>query len=872
MSMFRRIVAVLVVSIIPFGISACKSKRDNTSQSVGISDETDKAAIEVAKENIITYEDGDRVYIPEKKDLVYDNTECVRYFDNLIGVYLWTDVDETVINDLADLVQGEVVGHVSGSCNYLQIAVPHSDISTIKEYSETLMNNENVLYASYESPVTISSCTDDNPWSEDGTVIPDKGNEQSPYGNDWWAEAIGMYTTWEIVDNCKLADIKIGIIDTGFDFQHEDINPDGTRKIAMMPKYPANTVDDHGTSVLSIISAADNDKGFRGVADKASVVCVDRSSGTDYFSNGEYLTIMKDLIDNDCKVINNSWCFIPQTKSAWSDDKDKVETTYDEYIKRVANEAKQDSARCLVMLIQAIRNKKEFIIVEGAGNGYSNSSWGYDSRFSGFFCGIDESLYNEFRDSAPSAVRKKMDELEIDYRLVKSHIMIVAAVDMPDNQGVYKMKASNGGTEWGSCYGPRVDICAPGNKILCATTLKDDLTQQHNSSSKGKLYEISGGTSLAAPIVSGSLALLWQIDPSLTASEVKDLLIDKDTSGVAVGVEGGAGTEYRMLNIGKAVIELTGVSPFNPDSVIVSDANVSFDTYDMFGNGSNVEIICYHTPQIQIDDVNTDAVNQKMYEEIATNSNYYHGIHYTYGIHGSIISIFVEKDDWDGHNFDFNIYNISGLTGELVTDDELLSAYGMTREEFDNLVLQKYQQGVKDGFRNNWLGVNADGISDETVSSANIHAARPFTNSNGNLSFLGEVYVFGGDGGQDFILNTSDTEPLVSDYVTCPIDHSGDVVLPTPAPSPTPTQPETSDELAAIITSIYGFYNGLYGSSDWIVISEHEIWQTDAGYSLIVRSTGGSEANVLFTGIEANTSTGEMSDDFGNTWNYHDYS
>jgi subtilisin family serine protease len=66
------------------------------------------------------------------------------------------------------------------------------------------------------------------------------------------------------------------------------------------------------------------------------------------------------------------------------------------------------------------------------------------------------------------------------------------------------------GAPFFSRYGPEVDLNAPGVEILSPST---------NGS-----YGVFSGTSAAAPHVSGVAALVWALQPSLTASEVMNLL------------------------------------------------------------------------------------------------------------------------------------------------------------------------------------------------------------------------------------------------------------------------------------------------------------------------------------------------------------
>jgi cell wall-associated protease len=68
-----------------------------------------------------------------------------------------------------------------------------------------------------------------------------------------------------------------------------------------------------------------------------------------------------------------------------------------------------------------------------------------------------------------------------------------------------------------SNYGKQnVDLFAPGNEIYTA--------------SAGNDYAFDGGTSLAAPMVSGTAALIWSYYPKLTAEQVKQIILDSGTA------------------------------------------------------------------------------------------------------------------------------------------------------------------------------------------------------------------------------------------------------------------------------------------------------------------------------------------------------
>lgn len=68
-----------------------------------------------------------------------------------------------------------------------------------------------------------------------------------------------------------------------------------------------------------------------------------------------------------------------------------------------------------------------------------------------------------------------------------------------------------------SNYGKlNVDLFAPGDEIY--------------TTAAGNTYKFDSGTSLAAPMVSGTAALIWSYYPNLTAVEVKQIILDSGTS------------------------------------------------------------------------------------------------------------------------------------------------------------------------------------------------------------------------------------------------------------------------------------------------------------------------------------------------------
>jgi hypothetical protein len=203
----------------------------------------------------------------------------------------------------------------------------------------------------------------------------------------------------------------------------------------------------------------------------------------------------------------------------------------------------------MMMQLLIINGQDDFIIVQAAGNGYDNAGEvGVEASNAGYYAAIDESTYSIYKTYIESAGKTALSYSEFDQR-----ILIVGNVtSSTDSNGNYIMSS-------GSNYGSNVDICAPGTEIYTTT-----LDNKYDGS--------KSGTSLAAPMVAGAAAYIWSLDPTLSAAEVRQLLLD-NISTHAVGVGDDEGTLYPMLNVGlaaKAVMET--VAPAEPDVYTVYSA------------------------------------------------------------------------------------------------------------------------------------------------------------------------------------------------------------------------------------------------------------------------------------------------------------
>jgi len=291
---------------------------------------------------------------------------------------------------------------------------------------------------------------------------------------------IDLYKAWDYTQGST--DIKVAVIDSGVDPNHPDLKDNllfNIRPKLLYCRGCSSTPEDpkdlrgHGTAVAGIIGAVGNNGiGVAGVNWRVKILSYNCGIGDTEEMDGYCVidAILKAIVPNGAKIINQS--------AGREDNPEKGIWARESEAERRA--------------IQRAEGRG-VLFVTSAGNNQ-----------------IDLDIWNDF----PA----KYGAL---YGL--SNMVVVGGSEEYD----YNMYN----------YSPQfVDLAAPGQDKLFATTFPDysvgldigrrDIRFDYNHMSALYSYANFGGTSAAAPLVSGVAALIWARDPTLSYGEVKQIILE----------------------------------------------------------------------------------------------------------------------------------------------------------------------------------------------------------------------------------------------------------------------------------------------------------------------------------------------------------
>ena len=490
------------------------------------------------------------------------------YVDNQLIAVLEDGVEREYLEDLVNPYNGKIVGQIP-TIGYYQIEFSGNSTSRLlADLADTIAEDPYVEAAWLNSVSEIVTSGAINSQSYRNVIfnhIDDlregkyseyyhEGNPLNWDGYDvrnWGLSYINAGKARELME--REHSVSIGIVDTMFTFDHEDVDFQSIFWNRGEDIYDGNNMMDHsdvvntlnvslyehcahGMHVAGIIAAKDNHVGISGVCDSNAVTLYGFGLHGTGISNVNVLTKFKIdefgaltapalLIEMDCKVINYSMGYAKQP------DPSELKKSVD-----IMSDA----------LRTCITNGHDFLIVAAAGN-EKRDAW-------------DSSVFSAIED--PSLVSRILvvSSVQPVYEAVYSNdvtmthpLFFRTMKNLPSGSEV-TVDLSTRGVQFlnGHNYGPRVDLLAPGVDILSTVPR----TNGDGLSKTG--YMIMSGTSMATPFVTGTAGLLFQIDPDLTAARVKEILID--TANPCVDTLDFPVTN-KLLNAEEAVVAAMGYDP-----------------------------------------------------------------------------------------------------------------------------------------------------------------------------------------------------------------------------------------------------------------------------------------------------------------------
>ncbi|MFM2092118.1 MAG: hypothetical protein RLZZ127_2607, partial [Planctomycetota bacterium] len=395
----------------------------------------------------------------------------------------------------------------------LLIGIPADTVRDLPEAAAALLATGGVRAADPDYLVRAT-------WTPDDTRFPEQWALDNLGQTGGSSDAdINAPEAWEIAKDAS--GVLIGVIDSGIDLEHPDLDANLWRNPG---EIPGNGIDDDGNGFV------DDDRGWNFHGDN-------RNPDDDHFHGTHVAGTIGAAGGNGIGVTGVCWraAIVP--------------------IKFLG----ADGGGYLSDAVAAVA------YAHAIGCDITNNSWGgggyvQSLRDAIAAAGADGMLFvaaagNESNDN------DRYPSYPADYDLAS--VLSVAATDHHDRIASF----SNHGD-------PGVDIAAPGVGIL--STFPTETTREMTSRGLPAAYASISGTSMAAPHISGALALLKAVRPDLGVGAVRERLLARaDRIGSLQGVVNGAG----RLDL-HALLDPGWVEP--PARLEVT----STSAHDQIGNGN----------------------------------------------------------------------------------------------------------------------------------------------------------------------------------------------------------------------------------------------------------------------------------------------
>lgn len=410
-------------------------------------------------------------------------TDSVGYVNNEVIVYFDDDTTTEQKQTIFDSIGGTVIGHTD-VLNKYQLQIKENDFLSLQKLCHNLRKNAHVSFAHCNMALQRKEdVVPDDPWLDQNGYSAAYGWDNSYlYGGNWWLIATQTTDAWE--NEKYFNPICIGVLDSGFDTTHEDLQ--GKFRFPAKKYERTNIPSSHGTHVSGILSAnANNGVGITGICNNAELLCVDwqPEETQTWLTDERIFTGFIALVKGGAKIINmslgSSGGFTKSSAFFWDIGMYFEGMLYSYTVASLLSKG------------------YDFLVVQSAGNGDKDGK-PCNSKYNGSFACI--SKRNIFTGRTGISKQEVLD-----------HILIVGSCTSAHNDTkFYQSSFSN--------YGDSVSLFAPGSMVFSTDLMKNG----------GYCYK--SGTSMAAPVVTGIAALTWSVNPALRGAEVKAILCDPDNA------------------------------------------------------------------------------------------------------------------------------------------------------------------------------------------------------------------------------------------------------------------------------------------------------------------------------------------------------
>ena len=424
--------------------------------------------------------------------------ERLKYVDNTILLISEPDASYNDVTTLIEDLNGKICGYID-VVNFYQIDLVDKNYNDLINICSTL-NNEDLI------KIAIIDYFEETPVYETSSEVYTDTFYEYQY------DMINLYDAWNLTKNIT-TDVTIGMIDCPVSLSHSDIN------VMNSDEYSASTLENpliqsfnsHGTHVAGIMAASSHGK-TPGVYPGAPIYS---ENGINNSLSYWIASTVNMIVKNNIKAINISMgynSYIPVSASLGCEFSKQYIISENEFFEAV--------------LKNILASGYEFLICISAGNESNTSLYKTNSDY--FTYGEKENLRKwdifDIFSSEPDYCDSEYQYLltAIDDEDVRNRIIIVGSCD---EKKEYSSFASAGAS---------VDIVAPGENIY-STSYQID-------------YEHMSGTSMAAPFVTGTAAMLFALEDSLSGEEVKEIIINSAAETVNA-----YGFNYPLLNAGNAI-------------------------------------------------------------------------------------------------------------------------------------------------------------------------------------------------------------------------------------------------------------------------------------------------------------------------------